>query len=77
MVNLENRELENWDVGDRLTFALAGLAGEAAAATKENLNPIRGFTDDYPERLLERLDFWMEYIRKVNIEVQSRERVRD
>lgn len=71
MVRLKNREVADWDAGDRLTFALAGLAREAAEATKDNLNPIRGFTDDYPTRLLERLDFWMEHIRAVEREVAA------
>jgi len=71
MVKLENREVSDWDAGDRLTFALAGLAREAADATKENLGPIRGFTDDYPTRILERLDFWMGLIREVEKEVSG------
>ena len=74
MVSLEDREVEAWDLDDRLTFALAGLTREAAIATKEGLAPIRGFTNAYPARLLERLDFWMEYIREVQKEVEEQTR---
>ena len=68
---LENREVEDWDMGDRLTFALAGLSRVSSEAVKESLSPIRGFVDDYPTRLLEKIDFWTEDIRKIEAEIAA------
>lgn len=73
MVSLENRMPENWDAGDRLAFAIAGVSHVAAVATKGMLNPVRGFTDDYPTRLLQDLDFWIDQIRQVEKEVKQGE----
>lgn len=71
MQSLENREVDNWDIGDRLTFALAGISRVSAEAVKDSLNPIRGFVDDYPTRLLEQLDFWSDQIREIESEIAA------
>ena len=68
---LENREVENWDMGDRLTFALAGLARVSSEAVKDSLNPIRGFVDDYPTRLLDQIDHWVKDIREIEAEIAA------
>lgn len=73
MVILEDRMPSDWDLGDKLTFALAGLAGLAADRVKQSLNPVRGFTDDYPTRLLADIDFWVDQIREVEKEVAKKE----
>lgn len=73
MVSLKNRMPEDWDAGDRLTFALAGLSGLAADRTKGMMNPVRGFTDDYPTRLLADIDFWVDQIRDVEKEIAQKE----
>lgn len=73
MVNLPDRMPDDWDVGDKLTFALAGLSMLAAERTKGMMNPVRGFTDDYPTRLLADIDFWVDQIREVEKEVITKE----
>ena len=73
MVNLPDRMPDDWDVGDKLTFALAGLSMLAAERTKGMMNPVRGFTDDYPTRLLADIDFWVVQIREVEKEVITKE----
>ena len=68
---LENREIKNWDMGDRLTFALAGLARVSSEAVKDSLNPIRSFVDDYPTRLLEQIEHWTNQIREIEAEIAA------
>jgi len=62
MQSFEDRMPDTWDDGDRMTFALAGLSTTVAAALKESLGPVRGWTDDYPERLLAQIDYWRDQI---------------
>lgn len=65
MQNFESKPADEWNAHDRLIFALAGLSNIATSALKENLNPPYGWTDDYPDRLLDQLEFWIENIRKI------------
>jgi hypothetical protein len=71
MQSLDDRPFEDWDLGDRLTFALAGLARVASEGVKDSLNPCRGFVDNYPTVLLAQIDFWRDDIVKIQAEIES------
>lgn len=62
MQTFENKPIDEWNDHDKLTFALAGLANVTTGALKDNLNPPYGWTDLYPERLLNDINFWVDKI---------------
>ena len=67
----EDRDPEKQDDGDKLVFALAGLARVATEHLKSGLNPVRGWTDDYPDRLLEEIDFWRAKIAALRTDLET------
>ena len=74
MQSLEERPVEDWDLGDRLTFALAGLARLSSEAVKDSLNPSRGFVDNYPTVILETIDFWRDQIVEIQSEISAQKK---
>lgn len=66
--SLEERRIGEWDKGDHLAFALAGLIRTASQALGDGLAPgPRGWVKGYPEKLTEDLEFWMRKIKAQNI----------
>ena len=66
MPYFDERNYDDWDDADKMAFALAGLSNVATRALHEGLCPgPRGWTSDYPERLLKDLDFWTDKIREL------------
>ena len=72
METLPQRPFREWDKGDHLAFALAGLQNAAGRALRDQLAPgARGWNKAYPGRLADELDFWVEKIRAANINVET------
>lgn len=65
---LTPRPLDGWDKGDHLAFALAGLSAVTGRALHETLLPeSRGWVGDYPEKLADDLQHWVDMVRAQDV----------